>query len=558
MVRDEQIRDAQGCVHDLVVVGGGITGVGVARDAALRGLKVVLLERGDIACGTSSRSSKLIHGGLRYLEHLHLGLVRESVTERWRLMQAAPHLVRPLPFLFPGYKGEKPALAVVKAGTLAYSILSSFRAPGPRAGLGPAETTERLPLLDSHGLRGAAQYYDCSTDDSRLTLEAALDACEAGARLFTRANVVSVARQRSTLVFEAEDLTLGPPATRLNIEARAAVIAAGPWTDKVLSCCCPGTVPWLRPTKGVHLVVPTERLPLSCAVVMKSVAGDRRNTFAVPWGSFSYIGTTDTDFPNPDVEPDVTAADADYMLAIANRYFPRAALTRDDIVSVWAGVRPLVAPHDEVDPTTAPDPSDVSREEKIEVFDDAFVVVAGGKLTTWRLMAERATDAACKLLERKHSVRSSRCATATRQLPGAAGFTGEQDLANRLRLEFPRLPADWLEHLARTFGTRAARIARLASAERSLLEPLPVSGPYRMAELHYCILNEHVCSPEDFLVRRTPIHFVASDQGRAAVPVVQAALLSHQVASPERISASCTGYLSRLDSWRKSLAQNSR
>jgi len=548
-------------------------------------MRVLLLERGDIAQGTSSRSSRLIHGGLRYLEKFKLGLVRESVAERWRMMQSAPHLARPLPFVFPVYRGEFPPLAMLQAGTLAYSMLSAFRTPGSRSSLSAAQARVRAPGLKQNGLCGAARYFDCSTDDARLTLEVALDAVAAGSVVLPRQDVTDLAPDGKGVVAQVRCAATGQT---WQAAAHMAVLAVGPWTDGLLRKAAPASPRWLRPTKGVHLVFHRERLPIEDALVMKTV-GDRRVVFAIPWGTHTYVGTTDTDYPTPDVEPTVDGLDAAYMLDTVNHYFPDRRLTTADVTSVWAGIRPLVAPEDEVDPTQPLRPSDVSREEKIELFDDRFLAVAGGKLTTWRRMAERVTDKVARILERNHGLVLRPCSTADRALPGGAfptpgstvrgtgsiaspgtqghgagdaagpgprpgsgrplGLEGLASLAASQR----DLPDEWVTFSVQRMGSRAAALFELARSNRELIEPLPGASPLRLADVHFSVLEEHAGSVEDVLIRRTQVHFKADDQGRAAAPVVADVLSSLGAVTPDNASAMVDSYLRELNSWKARL-----
>jgi glycerol-3-phosphate dehydrogenase len=560
---------ASGQRFDILVIGGGITGAGVARDAALRGMKVLLLERGDVAQGTSSRSSRLIHGGLRYLEKGRLGLVHESVSERWRMMRAAPHLARPLPFIFPTFRGEHPGLTTLRAGTFAYSLLSAFRTPGPRSTLSPAAVQERAPGLRRTGLTGAARYFDCSTDDARLTLEVAIDAVEAGAIVLPGQLVTDLGRDGDGVSAEVRCSATGQT---WHAAARMGVLALGPWTDTLLSKASPAAPRWLRPTKGIHLVFHSRRLPISDAVVMRT-PGDHRITFAIPWGTHTYVGTTDTDFPDPGIEPRVEAADAAYMLDTVNHYFPDLRVTPADIVSAWAGLRPLVAPEDEVAPGSPVNPSDVTREEKIELFGDRFLAVAGGKLTTWRQMAEDVTSRAARVLERKHGFRFRPCCTVDRALPGGAlsctppseqgptpgsppgplagsGQPAQLEVLARLAASQPDLPDDWVTASVQRLGTRAARLFELARDNRTLLEPLPGADPLRLADVHFAITQEHAASVEDFLVRRTQVFYKAEDQGRAAAPVVAEVLAGLGAVSADRTATLLADYLAELDSWK--------
>src|SRR4051812_3614247 len=335
--------------YDLVVIGGGITGTGIARDAALRGLKVALFEKGDYASGTSSKSSKLVHGGLRYLEHGEIGLVFESVSERRGQTRVAPHLVRPLPFLIPIYKGAKPGLEVMNFGLWIYDSLALFRAPklhktfrGTRAAL------EVEPQLRAEGLRGALEYYDCATDDARLVLENALDAQALGAHCHTYTEVTRFERAeggRITGVAVRDRLT----GEVRSVTARAVVLAAGAWTDEMINRFeIPIGRPLLRRTKGVHVVVPRERLPLSRAITLVSPV-DHRVMFAIPWRERTVLGTTDTDFTGTADEVAADRNDVQYLCDSANGVFPDARLEPADVIATWAGLRPLIAAPPNVD-----------------------------------------------------------------------------------------------------------------------------------------------------------------------------------------------------------------
>jgi len=548
--RTQQISKARSDVFDIAVVGGGITGAGVARDAALRGLTVVLLERGDLACGTSSKSSRMIHGGLRYLEHFRLGLVHESVVERWRLMRLAPHLVKPLPFLYPVYKEDRPRLPVVSTGTFIYSMLSAFRTPGPRRRCSARVVADIEPGLEQDGLTGAALYYDCSTNDARLTLETAMDAAGAGAVILPRAEVTGSVRGSQGFEVSARDATSGE---EFSVQARSLALAAGAWTDAVMPLAAPGHGKWLRPTKGVHIVFSAARFPVNHAVVMRSVHNDRRIVFAVPWGEHTYVGTTDTDFPDTGARLTVTASDCRYLLDICQRYFPGLNLTADDIVSVWAGVRPLVAPEDEVDADEAVDPSDVSREEKVELVEPGVVAVAGGKLTTYRVMGAHVVDRLRRSVGESWSVNPGPSVTEDRPLPGGVGVDDLEEMAGTLQSEHPSLPADWLAKLAREYGVRAAEIAGMAAQDSSLLEPMPGGGGIRLAEVHFAIKDEYVCTVEDFLVRRSYVYYQAEDQGLAAAPMVADALVATGVLDREAASAQVAEYGARLTEWQEAL-----
>jgi len=389
----QDMWDHLGSDVDILVVGGGITGSGIARDAARRGLKVALVEMSDLASGTSSRSSKLVHGGLRYLEQYEFSLVFEAVSERRILMDIAPHLVNPLGFLFPVYKGSRKPLWMVNTGMWLYDGLSLFRSPRLHRNLEPKEVKVEEPALTTEKLTGAPLYYDCYTDDARLTLETALDATRAGATVATWARVVRFVKDEAGRVLGAvvRDEIGGE---EKEIRAHAVVNATGPWTDDTIAMSRRIEHSLLRPTKGVHIVVDHHKLPVQHAVVCFHPV-DGRVLFAIPWGEQTYIGTTDTDYDGDSGEVAADLADVDYLIEAAAAYFPEHRLQRDDVLSTWAGLRPLMRPATE---NKDIDESAVSREHQIVVGQDGLITIAGGKLTTHRRMAAETVDTAVKLL----------------------------------------------------------------------------------------------------------------------------------------------------------------
>ena len=501
---------------DLLVIGGGIVGAGVARDAAMRGLRVVLVEQQDLAFGTSSRSSKLVHGGLRYLEQGEFSLVFESVSERRVLMEIAPHLVTPLGFLFPVYQGAKLGPFALNLGMWLYDGLSLFRSPKIHKKLSARDVAEEEPSLCRDGLRGAPLYYDCATDDARLTLETALDAQAHGATLLTWTKVVDFLRHpsgritgvRAKRAFDGE---------MVDLEARVVINATGPWTDAVRD---PGNAkaPLLRPTKGVHVVVPRERLPLRHAVVC-SHPDDKRVLFALPWGDRSYIGTTDTDYTGDPADVACDAADVTYLLACMARYFPGARLTADDILATWAGLRPLISSEGSA--------SNVSREHEIVVDADGLITIAGGKLTTYRKMSAEVVDRAVAMLRLTGAIAAPlrEAYTARQPLPGAVGWPEDDDPARveaLVKSVAPELDEDSVELFVHTYGTRAVDVARLIKANPSLDAPLSPGRPERLAQVDFAVDRELAQTVRDVLVRRTQLYFRAADQGLSAAPVVAA------------------------------------
>jgi glycerol-3-phosphate dehydrogenase len=499
--------------YDIVVVGGGITGAGIARDAALSGLRVALFEKSDYGAGTSSKSSKLIHGGLRYLEQGDIGLVFESVSERRVQCQVAPHLVRPLSFLLPIYEGDRVGLETMNIGLWIYDTLALFRTPGLHRTHRGGKASELEPALRSEGLRGAIEYYDCTTDDARLVLENVLDARACGADCRNHHEVLSVERKRGRVVSVlVRDLSSG---REERVATHSLVVAGGPWTDQIagrLGLEMAG--PILRPTKGVHAVFRRDVLPLERAItVMSSIDG--RVMFAIPWRGRMVLGTTDTDFQGSPDEVWADAGDVAYLCESANRAFPRAGFSPDKVLSTWAGLRPLI--HEEAD--TA---SDVSREHQIYVRDDGVLLIAGGKLTTYRLMAKEAVAAATRwlrdndsdLFEDRAPVRPD---TRTRPLPGAVGLdepsaaavrrVGVQ-LAEQYGLERPTA-----EHLADVYGTRAHQLVHMMKEDPALAAPMQPDLPYLWVEVAFAVAQDLALNIDDVLTRRLPLALVGVDQG---------------------------------------------
>lgn len=399
--RTESLTELSSRVFDILVVGGGITGAGIARDAALRGLSVALIDKSDFGSGTSSRSSRLVHGGVRYLEHGHLHLVFEASAERRRLRAIAPHLVQPLAFTWPVYDGQRMALWKLRAGLTLYDALSLFRNFRRHRSLDSARVLRAEPTLGQARLRGGVRYYDASTDDSRLTLANALDAQRLGAIVANHVALTSRAPSaHGVRVTRVEDALTGE---RFDVRSRVVVNATGPWSDAVESLQGAAQPTAVNGSKGVHLAVDRHRVGNRDAIVMLHPR-DGRVMFALPAGQHAIIGTTDT-FTR--VSPDeVRASEADvaYLLEATNAYFPDARLTRGDVISAWAGIRPLM-------PTSGSSVS-ASREHLIRSDADS-VRITGGKLTTYRIMATQAVDAAAKLLGK----RLPRTQTGSRALP---------------------------------------------------------------------------------------------------------------------------------------------
>ncbi len=502
--RSDDVDKAKAGV-DVIFVGGGINGTAAARDAAMRGLKVLVVEQGDWGSGTSSKSSKLVHGGLRYLENYEFGLVMEGTRERHRQQTLNPHLVTPLPFLMPVYKGGRHSLFKINLGLWLYDLLSLFRTYKMHKKLAPAKTAVVAPPLRQDALSGSVLYYDCATDDARLTLANALDARRRGALVMSRARYVGPVFEGAR-VKAAKILDLNTGETFL-VPTGHIAMATGAWTDRTGALS--GDAPRLRPTKGVHLVFASERLPLDVAVAMSSV-DDGRVVFAIPFGNTTYVGTTDTDFPGDPSEVYATESDVAYLLRTANFFFPAAALTPGDVRSTWAGLRPLIKSDAETAYKT-------SREH--EIFDDTrgLSTIAGGKLTTYRAMAQEHVDHV--VMDLKRSAKAS--GLAPRKLDKCRTAKVPLDEATT-RTPPAASDAELAAMLWRTHGSLAAAVEqRLVDhpAESARVTP---DLPYLMAQVAVAALYEDAWTLEDVLVRRLQVHFRAADAGRAAaVPVAR-------------------------------------
>ncbi len=464
---------------DLLVIGGGITGAGIARDAALRGLSVALVESVDFAAGTSSRSSKLIHGGVRYLQQGDIALVREAASERTSLRRIAPHLADTLLMVMPTYgRGMHLKLG---AGLWTFEKIASVESDERHAMWGRDEALAEEPCLAPAGLFGAAAFVEYLTDDARLVLAMIAGAAAAGAHCANHAEVVAIepglARVRDALTGET-----------MPVRARMLVNAAGPWVEEIWRRGGVASRRGLQLTKGVHLVVDHARLPLRHAVVMQ--ARDKRSVFAVPRDGITYLGTTDTFVDGPALHPTVTTDDADYLLDAANRTFAGAPLARRDVLAAWAGMRPLLREDGKA-------PSEISRKDEI-LIDEAtgLVSIAGGKLTTARRMAERVVDLVYARLGRK----SPPCRTGEVTLPG--GETGGPDpkaLARRL----PQLDATAATRLHRLYGAATTRILARIDATPAAGETVPGLPGVLRAELEHVLDEEMALTLEDLLERRT-------------------------------------------------------
>ncbi|HUS11577.1 MAG TPA: glycerol-3-phosphate dehydrogenase [Pyrinomonadaceae bacterium] len=484
--------DKENTDYDVIVIGAGINGVGIARDAAMRGLKVLLVDKGDIGGGTSSLSTRLIHGGLRYLEHGELRLVRESLREREFLMRTAPHLVRPLPLLVPVYKHARRGLWTVRAGMMAYDALSWNKSLPIHRMLSPAQTLQKILTLNPEGLLGAAVYFDAQVEFAeRLVVENALSAMEHGATIKTYARVNKLIVQNGKAC--GIEFTGGPRGETQPARARIIINAAGPWVDHVLGKASVSSPRLIGGTKGSHIVVAPFADAPTTAIYVEAQA-DGRPFFIIPWNHKYLIGTTDIRFDGDPDQVRIESDEIDYLLNETNRVLPRANLTRNHILFAYSGVRPL--------PFTANrDEQNITRRHFIRPhaqIDNLFSIV-GGKLTTYRSLAEQAVDLVFRILGRS----SSTCLTDREPLPGAT--TSDFDAFCEDFKQRSPLSAASNDRLLRIYGTRSALIAAAVKEEASLAEVFDQETGALAAEVVFAFEHEFAKTLSNCLLRRTMV-----------------------------------------------------
>ena len=501
----DRLVDAElaGTTFDVVVIGGGITGAGVVLDAASRGLRTVLVERADFASGTSSRSSKLVHGGLRYLQQGDVRLVYEALAERQRLRRNAPHLVKVLPFLLPiftrdGLFNRKLAWALGKAMWM-YDLTGGARIGKLHKRLSVDDALGYMPTLPRERLAGAYLYYDATTDDARLTLTVARTAAlDHGAVVLNRAEVVGFLHDGDQLGGVRIRVDDGSGQHReVSVRAAHVVAAAGVWSDRVRGLDREHAPDTIRPAKGVHITVPWEKVRNEIAAVVP-VPKDRRSVFVVPWGDQTYIGTTDTDYDGPLDDPRCTDEDVDYLLRAINGSVDQP-ITRDDITGTWAGLRPLVKT------AGSGRTADLSRRHRVTVDDDGLVTINGGKLTTYREMAEDTVDAVVARLDDATRGRVHRRArTKKLALRGAVGYEQLLGLGARGAGRAAVTDAD-VAHLADRYGGEARTLLAMVEADPDLGRRVHPEHPYLRVEAVYAVRYEMATRLDDVLTRRVPL-----------------------------------------------------
>ncbi len=494
---------------DVLVVGGGVVGAGAALDAVSRGLSVALVEARDWAAGTSSRSSKLIHGGLRYLEQRDFGLVREALTERGRLLnRIAPHLVRPVPFLLP-LRHRAWERAYIGAGVLLYDTVLLMGTGGrsralPRhRHLTKSAALKKAPGLNPDAFVGAIQYYDAQMDDARYTMTLARTAAQYGARVTTRTRVTGLLKESGRVVGAVvRDLENDKEIT---VRAKRVISATGVWTDDIQELAKAKGVS-VRAAKGVHLVVPKDRIDLDTGLIART---EKSVLFVIPWGRHWLIGTTDTDWHLDRNHPAASKADIDYLLDHVNAVLAKK-ITRDDIEGVYAGLRPLISGHTDGADQTAK----LSREHVVVEPAPGLVVVTGGKYTTYRVMAEDAVDVAVSDFDTE----VPESVTENLTLLGGDGFPALWNERGRLARN-AGLTQQQLEHLLRRYGSCIDELLELIAADPELRRPIGKSD-YLRVEAVYAASHEGALHLEDVLTRRTRISIEEWDRGLAAAPEV--------------------------------------
>lgn len=510
--RQHHLEELQSHEFDVLVIGGGITGAGIALDAATRGFRTALVEKKDFASGTSSRSTKLIHGGLRYLKQFEIALVREVGRERATVHKLAPHLVVPEKMILPLVEGGTYGKIATSVGLFVYDVLAGVERPDQRVMLDKKEALDHEPLLNPEGLRGAGYYAEYRTDDARLTIEVMKTAGQHGALCLNYLEATNFLYQEGKLV--GAQLQDNLDSTMMEVKAKAIISAAGPWVDTLRQRDKSLEGKRLHLTKGVHLVVPFEKFPVKQSIYFD--IPDGRMIFAIPRGEVTYFGTTDTDYEGDANRVLTNAEDATYLLEAVNATFPEISLSVSDVESTWAGLRPLI--HED-----GKSASQLSRKDEIFESPSGLLSIAGGKLTGYRKMAERIVDRAADRLSGKVEIEIGKCVTDTITLIGGdfGGYKEVQSFMESLHHEVLSLglsEAD-LRYMVHLYGTQTPAILKLVGEQEGQHIPAVKLG---LAELEYAIAHEAVHTLEDFLNHRTGrLYFRIHTLGQLLEPLSQ-------------------------------------
>ncbi len=490
--RPHIVKKLSNTFFDLVVVGGGITGAGIALDAASRGLKVALVEKGDFASGTSSKSTKLIHGGLRYLKQFNFVLVREVGKERAVVHKIAPHLVQPEKMLLPLLKNGHNGKLLTAAGLKMYDWLANVKSADKRKMLTPKQAVNLEPLLASKKLIGAGYYAEYITDDSRLTLENIKTAVKYGATALNYTKVTGFIEKNGKVCGVNVIDVLNEQ--NYSIKGHYVVNATGPWVDDLRITNQPNQLKQLHITKGVHLVVKHSKLPVQQPIYFD--VNDGRMIFAIPRGDVTYIGTTDTNYVLSKDKIEVTKTDVAYLLNAVAQMFTNVKLTEEDVISCWAGLRPLIH-------KKGKKPSELSRKDEIFIAKNQLISIAGGKLTGYRKMAERVVNTVVKFHKKQHKSKFKECHTHQIPLVGNL-FTSFTDVKLYADKIYNYLKADgffkndaW--YLISHYGAQTEHILRYYKTQKLIDNKAKLIA----AECEFCIKNEMVVTPLDFFIRRT-------------------------------------------------------
>ncbi|KGB90703.1 FAD binding domain protein [Burkholderia multivorans] len=522
--RDEHLARLETDAFDVLIVGGGVTGAYAALDASLRGLRVALVEKSDFASGTSSKSSKMVHGGLRYIEQGNLGLVRHSLLERQRLRRNARHLVQRLPFLFPVMEREgvfDPRLAKAFESLLwTYDIAGGWREGILHQKLTKAEVLSHCPTFDETWLTGGFMYFDARVDDARLTLNLVRTAAFHGAAVANHARVVALTRDGHGKV---DGAIVHADGRERRVRARVVVMATGVWLrDWTGARNGDASALQVRPAKGVHVAIPWLKIRNDCTVTIP-VPGRNRRATITRWGNVSYLGTTDEDYDGDLDDVHCTRRELDFLLEGA-RSALKTDLCADDVVGSIAGCRPLVGP-------PGGKTIEMKRNHEIRVASDGLVTIVGGKLTTSRHMAEQTIDTVGRLLGR-----ATRCRTKSAYLLGAAGYDAQAIVAS----------GGLAAHLGERYGTEARFVSDIADATPSLLAPIVDGLPYSEAEVVYAVRHEFARSVDDVLSRRTRARLMARDASARAAPRVGAILKAELGLSDAAVASQVRHYVAAV------------
>ncbi|HCD7425707.1 MULTISPECIES: glycerol-3-phosphate dehydrogenase/oxidase [Citrobacter] len=518
--RPEQLERLESETYDILIVGGGVTGAYAALDASLRGYRVALIEKSDFASGTSSKSSKMVHGGLRYIEQGNLGLVRHSLLERQRMRRNARHLVQRLPFLFPVLDKngvfDKRMSSAFESLLWTYDLAGGWREGILHQKLTPAEVLSHCPTLKEEQLSGGFMYFDARVDDARLTLALVRTAAFHGATVTNHAEVIETTRDQHGKVNGGIVYADG---REIRVKARVVIMATGVWLRDWSGLKKGESSPLnIRPAKGVHVAIPWMKIRNDCTVTIP-VAGRSRRATITRWGNVSYLGTTDEDYQGDLNDVHCNRTELDFLLEGANSAL-KTDLRPEDVVGSIAGCRPLVG-------TAGGKTVEMKRNHEIRVAADGLITIVGGKLTTSRHMAEETIDAASKILGRKKA-----CSTKTAYLLGAAGYDPQAILAS----------GGLSAHLGERYGTEAHFVSDIIQADPSRVKPIVEGLPYTEAEVVYAVRHELASTVDDVLSRRIRARLMARDASATAAERVGEILQQELRLQPEQVAKQVASY----------------